>query len=89
VGGGHAAVIQVEDDGPGIPPQHRERVTERFYRLEGTPGDGSGLGLAIVREIATTHGASLDITAGSGGRGTCVTVRFGADESHARAGLKS
>ena len=44
--------VEVEDDGPGIAQQERERVLERFYRVPGTPGTGSGLGLAIVREIA-------------------------------------
>jgi two-component system sensor histidine kinase TctE len=57
---GHS-FLEVEDDGPGIPPQERARVLERFYRVPGTPGTGSGLGLAIVREIATGHGASIAI----------------------------
>ena len=48
---------EVEDEGPGIAPQERSRVLERFYRVPGTPGTGSGLGLAIVREIAAGHGA--------------------------------
>jgi len=57
---GHA-FLEVEDDGPGIPPAERSRVVERFYRVPGTPGTGSGLGLAIVREIAAGHGADLAI----------------------------
>jgi two-component system sensor histidine kinase TctE len=57
---GHA-FLEVEDDGPGIPPAERGRVPERFYRMPGTPGTGSGLGLAIVREIAAGHGANLAI----------------------------
>ena len=52
---------EVEDDGPGIAPQERERVLERFYRVPGTPGTGSGLGLAIVREIAAGHGAHIEL----------------------------
>ena len=55
---GHA-FLEVEDDGPGIAPEERERVLERFYRVPGTPGTGSGLGLAIVREIAASHAASI------------------------------
>jgi two-component system sensor histidine kinase TctE len=55
------AFLEVEDDGPGIPPAERGRVLERFYRMPGTPGTGSGLGLAIVREIAAGHGANLAI----------------------------
>lgn len=69
-------VIEVEDNGPGIPVEERERVLERFHRLEGSPGEGSGLGLAIVREIALTHGADLAISAPAEGSGTLVCVRF-------------
>jgi len=72
---GHA-FLEVEDDGPGIPPQERERVLERFYRVPGTTGTGSGLGLAIVREIAAGHGASIAINDGAGSRGCCVAITF-------------
>ena len=72
---GHA-VLEVEDDGPGIPPEERERVLERFYRLDDAPGPGSGLGLAIVKEIAAMHRAELRLGSGSGGRGLRATVRF-------------
>jgi two-component system sensor histidine kinase TctE len=52
-------------------------VFERFYRIQGTPGDGTGLGLAIVKEVAQRHGASLSIeTPDVGGSGTRVVVRF-------------
>jgi two-component system OmpR family sensor kinase len=44
--------LAVEDDGPGIPAEHAERVFERFYRAEGRLASGSGLGLAIARELA-------------------------------------
>jgi two-component system sensor histidine kinase TctE len=69
-------VLEVEDDGPGIPPAERARAAERFYRVPGTGGGGSGLGLAIVREIAQAHGASLEIDAGDGGRGCRVALVF-------------
>ena len=72
---GHA-VFEVEDDGPGIPPAERERVLERFYRLDDSPGPGSGLGLAIVKEIATLHGAELSLHDGAQGRGLRARVRF-------------
>jgi two-component system sensor histidine kinase TctE len=76
---GHA-FLEVEDDGPGIPPAERERVLERFYRVPGTAGTGSGLGLAIVREIAAGHGASIAITDGaagpSGTAGCRVAITF-------------
>lgn len=52
----------VDDNGPGIPPQARERVFDRFYRAPGADGVGSGLGLAIVREIASRHGARVELS---------------------------
>ncbi|HUJ86588.1 MAG TPA: sensor histidine kinase N-terminal domain-containing protein [Burkholderiales bacterium] len=70
-------ILEVEDDGPGIPPAERERVLERFYRIPGTTGTGSGLGLAIVREIAGLHGAEVEIgTPRAGGRGCRVSLIF-------------
>lgn len=53
------ALLEVEDSGPGIAPDERERVFDRFYRVLGTAAEGSGLGLAIVREIAQRHGADV------------------------------
>ena len=69
-------VLEVEDDGPGIPPEEREKVFERFYRMPGGSPEGCGLGLAIVREIAQGHGATVVASAGTGGRGTRMTVTF-------------
>jgi two-component system sensor histidine kinase TctE len=54
-------LLQVEDNGPGIPEAERELVLEPFYRRLGQEADGSGLGLAIVFEIAKRHGAQIDI----------------------------
>jgi len=68
--------VEVEDDGPGIPPDQRARVTARFYRAPGTSGDGCGLGLAIVDEIVRGHHARLDIGNGANDRGTRVRVTF-------------
>jgi signal transduction histidine kinase len=59
---GSDAVIDVLDDGPGIPPADRERVFERFVRLDPSrqrAAGGAGLGLAIAREIAGSHGGEL------------------------------
>ncbi|MDB5775749.1 MAG: histidine kinase [Herbaspirillum sp.] len=56
-----AAVLEVEDTGPGIPTAERRLVFDRFYRILGTRNTGSGLGLAIVREIALQHNATVDI----------------------------
>jgi two-component system sensor histidine kinase PrrB len=63
----HAAVngagpaIEVEDDGPGIPPAERERVLELFHRVAGTERAGSGLGLALVAQQARLHGAEVTV----------------------------
>jgi two-component system sensor histidine kinase TctE len=54
-------VIDVKDTGPGIPPEERQRVLERFYRILGSDVEGSGLGLAIVKEIALQHGGKIEI----------------------------
>lgn len=69
------ACLEVEDDGPGIAPEEKDKVLERFYRPAGSPGFGSGLGLAIVREIAQSHNAALTI-ADAPGRGTLISVCF-------------
>jgi two-component system OmpR family sensor kinase len=54
-----AVTVSVEDSGPGIPPEERERVFDRFYRVAGSEVSGSGLGLAIIKSIAERHGAKL------------------------------
>ncbi|MCL4746891.1 MAG: sensor histidine kinase N-terminal domain-containing protein [Burkholderiaceae bacterium] len=68
--------LEVEDTGPGIPADQRERVFDRFYRLAQSQGGGSGLGLSIVGEIAALYGASVQIADSPSGRGTTVRVRF-------------
>jgi len=68
--------LAVEDDGPGIPPEERGRVLERFYRIPGTAGDGCGLGLAIVSEIAQRHRATIELLDGAGEKGLRVELRF-------------
>lgn len=68
---GHIAVIlkeqpspslTVEDDGPGIGEEELERIFERFYRVQSSPGNGCGLGLAIVKEIAELHRARIAVS---------------------------
>jgi len=71
-----AAVVEVIDTGPGIPPAERERVFERFRRGEGAARTGSGLGLAIVREIAGRHGAAVELADRAGGTGLRARLRF-------------
>ncbi len=55
------ATVMVEDSGPGIPEEERERVFDRFYRIAGSEASGSGLGLAIIKAIAERHGATLTL----------------------------
>jgi len=73
---GEQAELSVSDTGPGIAPEERARIFERFYRIEGTAEYGSGLGLSIVRRVADLHGAQVELREGAGGRGTEFIVRF-------------
>jgi two-component system OmpR family sensor kinase len=73
---GAEVIAEVLDTGPGIPPEERERVFDRFYRGGAAAGSGSGLGLAIVREIATRHGATVELRDRDGGQGLCARVHF-------------
>lgn len=71
-----APVLTVDDAGPGIPPDERERVFDRFYRRQASSGtEGSGLGLAIVRRVAERHGGSVTLGDSPLG-GLRATVRF-------------
>ena len=70
------AQLQVEDNGPGIAPEHRHKVFDRFYRVNGAFSDGCGLGLAIVRQISERHGALAELETASHGCGLRVVVRF-------------
>jgi two-component system, OmpR family, sensor kinase len=72
-----AAVLEVADRGPGIPPEMRERVFERFARGDPTAArPGSGLGLAIVRAVAQAHGGAVSLTSAPDGEGTRFQVRL-------------
>lgn len=66
--------ISVADRGPGVPPQNREHMFDRFWRGT-TGGNGSGLGLAIVKEIMHAHGGRVDVADNSGG-GAVFNLRF-------------
>ncbi|NTV94758.1 MAG: sensor histidine kinase [Thiobacillus sp.] len=68
--------LRVDDNGPGIPPEERGKVFDRFYRVAGSGQPGSGLGLAIVHEVAQRHRAHIAIESGEGGRGTAFRVSF-------------
>jgi len=69
-------VLEVEDNGPGIPPAERERVFERFHRLPGAAAAGSGLGLSIVRNICLAHRGCVELDTPRGGIGLLVRVRL-------------
>ena len=58
--------LAVEDNGPGIPAEHLERVFQRFYRVDGGQASGSGLGLAIARELAGRMGGTVTVTSRPG-----------------------
>ena len=73
-------ILTVEDSGPGIPPEDRERVFDRFYRVSGAQGSGSGLGLAIVKTIADLHHATLSIDGSESLGGLKITVDFATAE---------
>jgi two-component system OmpR family sensor kinase len=74
--GKDAVDVVVEDSGPGIPPEERERVFDRFYRVAGSEAAGSGLGLAIIKAIAERHGATLTLDKSERLGGLAATVRF-------------
>lgn len=71
-----AITVSVTDQGPGIPPEERRNIGQRFYRILGSGETGSGLGLSIVQRIAELHRASVEYADGEQGRGLRVTVAF-------------
>jgi signal transduction histidine kinase len=60
-GDGRSRSVSVSDNGPGIAPQHLERIFEKFYRIteDTRPGKGSGLGLPIAKDIVEAHGGRV------------------------------
>lgn len=74
------SILEVEDNGPGIPAHERERVLQRFQRGNQSSGTGSGLGLAIVQDIVEDHGGELQLldagTEPGDLPGLCVRIRF-------------
>lgn len=67
---GEYAVLEVADRGPGLSPEERQRLFERFYRADGSrsraAGGGSGLGLAIVHSLVSAHGGRVDVDTAPG-----------------------
>lgn len=70
------AFLSVNDTGPGIPADMREKVFERFFRLPSATASGSGLGLSIVNSIAASHHAQVSLQDGENGVGLKVYVLF-------------
>ena len=68
--------LAVEDNGPGIPVEDRDRIFQRFYRVGGTDSIGSGLGLAIVKELVSQCGASIRVDVPVNGKGLLMVVDF-------------
>lgn len=76
--GAAGAEISVTDQGYGIAPSERERVFDRFYRVQRDSGEqppGTGVGLALVKEIVTLHNGTIEVDSITG-RGSCFTVRL-------------
>jgi two-component system sensor histidine kinase PrrB len=73
-------VLRVEDDGPGVPAQERERLLEPFTRGRDTTAPGTGLGLAIVAQQVALHGAELSLGDAPSLGGLAVEVRLPAEE---------
>jgi two-component system OmpR family sensor kinase len=68
--------VCVQDSGPGIAAEERERVFDRFYRIAGSEANGSGLGLAIIKAIAERHGAQLALGQSARLGGLQVEIQF-------------
>ncbi len=87
---GDFAVCEVEDDGPGIPPEHAARLFERFYRSDASrsrSSGGTGLGLSIVAAITEAHGGSASARPANGG-GSIFVVRLPVSEAVANPGKR-
>ena len=80
---GNQAILQIQDTGTGIAPEHLPHLFERFYQVRGTQArthEGSGIGLALVHELVRLHGGTIEVSSILG-EGTCFTVSlpFGAE----------
>ena len=67
-------VVEVTDDGPGIAPDLRSTLFDRFTKAPGSRG--SGLGLAIARAIVTAHGGTIEAAPGPSGKGTTLRIEL-------------
>jgi two-component system sensor histidine kinase QseC len=76
---GGASSIEVVDAGPGVPPDARAKLGQRFHRMPDATAAGTGLGLSIARRIAELHRARLAFAEGDDGRGLRASVAFAGD----------
>jgi two-component system OmpR family sensor kinase len=80
-----AAVLEVRDHGPGLPPEEAGKIFERFYRVDTSRrrgnGGGSGLGLSIVAAVTAAHGGRVDVRTTPGGGATFRVALPAAPES--------
>jgi signal transduction histidine kinase len=87
-GARQTVTLLVTDDGPGIPSAERERVFDRFYRVQASrsrDSGGTGLGLAIVRDVVRAHGGTVWLSANPQGRGTQAVVTLPARPTEPRS----
>ena len=73
-------LLQVVDNGPGIPKEELPKVFDRFYRIHSGVGEGCGLGLSIAKQIASIHHATISLKPAPSGKGLTVQVEFPAHE---------
>lgn len=75
---GDRAIVEVADNGPGIPAERRDDVFGRFHREASSRGDGYGLGLSIVKRVAELHNADIELLDSALGTGLCVRITLDA-----------
>jgi two-component system, OmpR family, sensor histidine kinase QseC len=78
--GGRHPMLEVSDDGPGVPSEEHEAIFGRFYRASGSSGRGSGIGLSLVAGIAELHEAVIETGKGKNDIGFCVRIVFPRDD---------
>ena len=84
-----SAVLEVEDEGDGIPPEQRDQLFERFFRLDGTRASGSGLGLAIAKELAELMDGRITVHSEAGRTVFGLVLPLGQGVSRPRRELES